>query len=308
MATAREPVPRSTRLSSKLTSPAANTVLAVLGLIVPALAWAIGRTWAKDALLVLETVLVVAMAGHMAWVRRAYIQLRRADARNMSDAVYFNAIRTELEAELLDDFDEIADGNLYLYAADVPRISVMLYRILMETGVEPRRVLATDLTTDPRILGQRREYLAINKRLIDGGGIIRRVFICRLADLARRSFAIDLLELISHHRSIGVQCGIAVREALRPDQIVDFIVIGLAAVQVEAEQGDEVYRIGRSSVSFKFVQKWAAKFDSVWDPVETDSASARLRRYESAARAMIENGSWRPSVIRGCVDYQPEEV
>lgn len=308
MTTTRERAPRAQRLWTKLTSPAVNTVLAVVGLVLPVLAWTAGRAWAKDVLLVLETVLVIAMGAHVLWLRRAYVQLKRADAKTMSDARYFTAIRTELESSLLDDFEEIADGHLQIYAAEVPRVSVMLYRVLLETESEPKRVLATDLTSDPKILAQRREYVAINKRLIDAGGVIRRVFVCRLGDLVRRSFAVDLLELISHHRSIGVQCGIAVRDWLRPDQVVDFVVVGLAAVLVEAEQGDEAYRIGRSSVSFKFVQKWAVKFDTIWDPAETDSAPTRLRRYETAARAQLDSGSWRPSAIRTSLAYQPEDV
>lgn len=294
--------------SRVLSSPLLNTALGLVGLVVPLIAWAAGRSLVKDLLLILETLVLAGMWAYVIWIRSAYIQLRRANAKSMSDARYFEAIRKELESALISDFDEIADGKMHVYATEVPRISVMLYRVLLETGCEPRRVLATDLTTDPRILGQRREYLAVNRRFIDSGGIIKRAFICRHADLLRRAFAVDLLELISQHRSMGVQCGLVVREWLRPDEAVDFVVVGMAAVLIEEEQGDEKYGVGRSSVSFKYAAKWAVRFESVWAPEGSYSAPIRLARYEAAVRAMLDAGTWRPSTARASLEFQPQEA
>lgn len=296
---------RKGSVSRAVTSPAVNTVLAVLGLILPFVAWGVANSFVKDLLLAVEMLIVIAMASYLFWLRRAYIQLRRANAKSMSDAKYFEAIRKELETSLINDFDEIADGNLHVYAAEVPRLSVMLYRVLLEAECEPRRIVATDLTIDPRILSQRHDYLAVNQRFMEAGGVVKRIFICRLNDLVRRSFATDLLELISHHRSMGVQCGLAVREWLSAEQAVDFVVVGLAAVLIEEEQGDEKYAVGRSSVSFKSARKWAARFETIWNPeLETYSAPARLRHYETAVRASLENGTWRPSVVRAGLQFR----
>ncbi|WP_306950570.1 hypothetical protein [Streptomyces sp. B4I13] len=93
----------------------------------------------------------------------------------------------------------------------MPRPSVQLYQALIDSRTEPKRVLAADLTTDPNVLTQRREYLAVNRRLIEAGGTVQRLFICWQDDLARQEFARALLSLIDHHRSLGVQCALAVR-------------------------------------------------------------------------------------------------
>ncbi|MFJ6070004.1 hypothetical protein ACIQFU_04040 [Streptomyces sp. NPDC093065] len=47
-------------------------------------------------------------------------------------------------------------------------------------------------------------------------------------DLARRDFARSLSALVDHHRSLGVQCALAVRDRLRADQAVDFVVVSKA--------------------------------------------------------------------------------
>ncbi|MGH3731540.1 MAG: hypothetical protein ACRDTU_22765, partial [Micromonosporaceae bacterium] len=287
--------------SGTLTSPAVNTALGVFGLIVPAVAWIVEQDVAQKALLVVETLVVVGLSARLLWLRRAFIQLRRADARTMSDPRYFEAIRGELEATLIHDFDEIADGNLHVYASEVPRISVMLYRVLMEAGCEPRRVVATDLTTNPGLLVQRHEYLSVNQRLVEAGGMVRRVFICRTSDLVRKQFAADLMKLAALHRSLGVQCGLVTRESLSPDHAVDFVVVGRAAVLIEEEQGDERYGVGRSSISFKYAEKWERRFEAVWNPLGEDSAPSRLRRYADAVKPMF-HGSWRPSVAKAALE------
>lgn len=248
---------------SLLSSPGLNTALSTVGLIIPAVAWAVEQALVQKMLLIAETVVVAGLSARLVWLRKAYIQLRRADARNMSDPQYFEAIRGELEASLIRDFDEIADGHLHVYASEVPRISVMLYQMLLESGCVPRRVVATDITTNPGLLTQRREYLAINRRLIESGGAVQRVFICRMSDLVRKQFAADLMELVARHRALGVQCGLAIRESLPPDQAVDFVVVGRAAVLIKEEQGDESYGVGRSSVSFKHARKWERRFDAI---------------------------------------------
>ncbi|WP_269277570.1 hypothetical protein [Streptomyces sp. H39-S7] len=266
-------------------------MIGIAGIALPVVAWASHQSGMKDFLLGVETVLLVLLVANHAWLRSIYIQLRRANDKNMADARYFARVRTQLEGELIADFGEIADGHLQVYASEVPRLSVLLFKVLIESDTQPKRVLAADLTTSPDLLTQRREYLAVNRRLIEGGGTIQRLFICWQHDLIKPEFARALLELVDHHRSLGVQCAIAVRDRLRADQAVDFVVIANAAVLVEEEQGDNDYRRGRSSVYFKQVERWAGRFEGTWGH-GSDSAPFALAAYESAIRPLLVAGAW----------------
>jgi hypothetical protein len=208
----------------------------------------------------------------------------------MDDVQYYDLVRSELERELLSDYGEIADGHLRVYAGEVPRLSVLLVNTLTEAQSEPQRILAADLTTDPTLLAQRREYLAANRRFTSSGGRIDRLFIAYSDDLAKQDFARSLLELIGQHRDLGVTCGLAVRDRLRAEQAVDVVIFASAAVLVEEEQGDVDYQRGRSSVYFKGVERWIGRFESVWGR-GGDSAPRVLQAYEAAARPMLD-GVW----------------
>ncbi|MGW0822122.1 hypothetical protein [Streptomyces sp. NPDC002845] len=285
-------------MADTLSSQALNALVGIVGVVIPVVAWVAERSLLKDILLGAETVLLLLMVANHMWLRRIYIQLRRANDRHMSDARYFALVREQLERELMAGFGEIADGHLQVYASEVPRLSVLLYQALIDAGTEPKRVLAADLTTNPDLLTQRREYLAVNRRLIEVGGTVQRLFICWQNDLVRQDFARALLALVDHHRSLGVQCALAVRDRLRADQAVDFVVISKAAVLLEEEQGDADYRRGRSSVYFKQVERWAGRFESVWGH-GSDSAPFTLQSYEAAVRPMLDAGTWDESAVHG---------
>ncbi|WP_327075646.1 hypothetical protein OG196_43925 (plasmid) [Kitasatospora purpeofusca] len=203
----------TTRIADLLSSPLLNGVIGVVGLATPIIGWASSAV-SLEAVLVVETVLVLLLVANHIWMRQVYIHLRRANNRAMADARYFDLVRSQLERELIADFGEIADGHLQVYATEVPRLSVLLLQALIDSGSEPKRVLAADLTTNPNLLTQRREYLAANRRLIEAGGTIQRLFIAFAADLGREDYARALLQLADHHRSLGVTCGIAVRDRL----------------------------------------------------------------------------------------------
>ncbi|MFF5130984.1 hypothetical protein ACFY41_29185 [Streptomyces syringium] len=280
------------RTFDALASPALTNLIALAGIITPALAWASSRPGVKNALIIVETALVLLLAGTHLWLRKRYITLRRAhNLKSMDDAHYYDLIRAQLERELVSDYDEIANGHLRVYASEVPRLSVMLVKTLIEAQSEPQRILAADLTTDPTLLVRRREYLTANRQMIEAGGTVNRLFIAYRDDLAREAYARDLLALISHHRQLGVTCGLAVRDRLRADQAVDYIVIAAAAVLVEEEQGDADYTKGRSSVYFKNVDRWTERFESVWGH-GADSAPMALQKYEIHARPMLDAGTW----------------
>ncbi|MFJ2112971.1 MULTISPECIES: hypothetical protein [unclassified Streptomyces] len=289
------------RIADGLSSPLLNAVIGIAGIAVPVVAWISETTRAKNTLFAVETVLVLLLVANHVWLRRAYISLRRANSREMADRQYFDRVRTQLENELIADFGEIADGHLQVYASEVPRLSVLLYKVLIECESEPRRVLAADLTVNPDLLTQRREYLAVNRRLVETGGTIQRLFITRASDLAQEVFATALLQLINHHRALGVQCGIAVRDRLRADQAIDFVVVSGAAVLVEEEQGDAEYTRGRSSVYFKQVDRWTGRFESIWGH-GTTSAPFILQSYEAAVRPMLDGGGWDAARARAVVN------
>jgi hypothetical protein len=167
----------ATHVVDGLSSPLLNALIGVVGVAVPVAAWVNDTARAKNVLFAVETVLVLLLVANHMWLRKVYITLRRANSREMSDSQYFDRVRSQLESELIADFGEIADGHLQVYASEVPRLSVLLYKALIDCGSEPKRVLAADLTTNPNLLTQRREYLAVNRRLIEAGGTIQRLFI-----------------------------------------------------------------------------------------------------------------------------------
>ncbi|MFB7090874.1 hypothetical protein [Streptomyces sp. NPDC056296] len=286
-----------TRVADALSSQVLNAVVGIAGIAIPVAAWVAEKSLLRDVLLGAETVLLLLMVANHMWLRRIYIQLRRANDRHMADSRYFGLVRQQLERELIAGFGEIADGHLQVYASEVPRLSVLLFQALIDSGSDPKRVLAADLTTNPDLLTQRREYLAVNRRLIESGGTVQRLFICWQDDLTRHEFARSLLALVDHHRSLGVQCALAVRDRLRADQAVDFVVVSKAAVLLEEEQGDTDYRRGRSSVYFKHVERWAGRFESIWGH-GSDSAPFVLQSYEATARPMLDGGTWDEAAVR----------
>lgn len=299
-------VPRSDsagRAVDALASPAITNLIGVIGIVTPITAWLAARGTTKNALLIVETVIVMALVGSHIWLRKRFIQLRRANnLRDMDDAHYYDLVRAKLENELVSDYGAIADGHLQVYATEVPRLSVMLIQALVESQSQPQRILASDLTTDPDLLTRRREYLASNRQLLQAGGTISRLFIAYERDLTREDYARSLLNLINHHRDLGVTCGLAVRDRLRADQAVDVVIISAAAALVEDEQGDADYTKGRSTVHFKGIDRWIERFESAWGRgTGADSATAALRTYENAARPLLDS-AWDETRIRQTVN------
>ncbi|MFE2292016.1 hypothetical protein [Streptomyces sp. NPDC059452] len=283
----RDPVVRATEA---LVSPLLGSLIGLAGIVVPVVAWISARAEVKNALLITETVIVIILMASHLWLRKAYITLRRVNnLKRMDDARYYDLIRSHLENELISDYSDIADGHMRVYASEVPQLSVLLVKTLTESGSAPRRILASDLTTNPSLLTQRHEYLSANRRFIESGGVIHRLFIAHRADLVDQRYATALLELIDRHRGLGVTCGIAVRERLRAEEAVDAIVFASAAVLVEEEQGDADYRHGRSSVYFKGVDRWTRRFESAWGQ-GSDAGSRRLEKYEAVVRPMLGAG------------------
>ncbi|MEU1377988.1 hypothetical protein ABZ442_30690 [Streptomyces triculaminicus] len=291
----------SGRAVDVLASPALANVIGLAGIVTPIAAWLTARGTTKNVLLVVETVIVMLLVGSHIWLRKRFIQLRRANnLRDMDDAHYYDLVRAKLEHELVSDYGAVADGHMQVYAGEVPRLSVMLLQTLLESESQPQRILASDLTTDPSLLTRRREYLAANRQLLNNGGSIQRLFIAYERDLNREDYARSLLQLIGYHREMGVTCGLAVRDRLRADQAVDVIIISAAAALVEDEQGDADYSKGRSTVHFKGVDRWIARFEGVWGN-GADSAPAALRAYETAARPLLDS-AWDETRIRQTVD------
>ncbi|MFI9206263.1 hypothetical protein [Streptomyces sp. NPDC053048] len=285
-----------------LASPALTNLLGIVGIVTPVAAWATAQPDIKNLLLIVETVIVLVLVGTHLWLRKRFITLRRANnLKSMDDPGYYDLVRAHAERELISEYSEIADGHMRVYASEVPRLSVMLVKTLIEAQSEPQKILAADLTTDPSLLTRRREYMAANRQMIEAGGTINRLFIAHRDDLARETYARDLLALIASHRQLGVTCGLAVREHLRPEQAVDYIVFAAAAVLVEEEQGDAEYTRGRSSVYFKDSARWRERFESAWGH-GADAAPMALQTYEILTRPMLEAGTWDADRVKQSVD------
>jgi hypothetical protein len=273
------------RLGSVLGSQAMSAALTIITLIVTVAGWIAHSPDAKNIFLGAETLLVMSVSGGYMWLHRKYIRLRRANSRQMSDPAFFDLVRSPFEDELTSDYEDIADGWLWLYAERVREVTRDLIRKLVESSSSVRRVRAVDLTTDPDLLATRLTYLAMNKTFIEAGGKVERVFVCRQEDLTNQKFCERFLKLVEAHRQIGVHCGLAVWDLLSSELAMDFVVYGTGAVLVEQEQGTVDYKRGRSCVYFKNIDRWIAKFEALWDVGGTPSAALRLQSYEAAARA-----------------------
>jgi hypothetical protein len=284
------------RFAGIMSSPVLNVLVGITGIAMPAIAWASRRVATADILLAIETLLVLFLViGHM-WLRRTYIYLRRPASRNMSDPRFFELVRSGLEADLIADFGEIADGHLLVYAADQLRLLSLMLGTLTDSPVQPKRVLATDLAAPQGLYGVPCGYFAENRRLIEAGGEIRRIFICWEADLVTDRYARELLELVDAQRAAGVQCGLTVRDYLSAEQAVDFLVISQAAVSVLDDQATR----GRISVHFKNVDRWVRRHESLWGHGQLSATSA-LAAYEGTARPMLAPGSWDQDAVRACL-------
>lgn len=246
------------RVADALSSPVLNVLVGIAGVAMPVIAWASHRAEAAGTVLAVETMLVLFLVVSHVWLRRSHALVRRPAGRGMSDPVYFDLVRGHLESDIVADFEDLADGHLTAYAADAADVVVFLLRTLTDSPVQPKLALATNLVALPEMLAapQAREYLGENRRLIEAGGEVRRILVCWAADLVTENYARELLALVEGQRSLGVQCGLAVRDHLRPEQAVDFIVFSRAAVSVQEDRADPGRTGGRNTFHFKNVNRW----------------------------------------------------
>jgi hypothetical protein len=288
------------RLADIMSSPVLNVLVGIAGVVMPVIVWASHRMAAAGIALTVETVLLLALVISHLWLRRTHIYLRRPASRSMSDPRYFDVIRSRLESDLIADFGEIADGHLLAYDADAARLAILLLQVLIDSAARPKCVLATDLATPSGVHlagAGSREYGAENRRLIDAGGEVRRIFICWAADLEAERYARELQRLVDNQRSLGVHCGLAVRDRLSAEQAVDFLVISRAAVSVQEDQATR----GRTSVHFKDVDRWVRRHESLWAHGPASAASA-LAAYENVIRPMLSSRAWDKDAVRTCVE------
>ncbi|GAA2687114.1 hypothetical protein [Streptomyces lunalinharesii] len=294
--------PPGSRTLDALASPGLANLIGLVGIITPAVAWATKTPDLKNILLAAETGIVLLLVGSHIWRSKRFITLPKANNLTaMDDAAFYERVRVQVERDLVQDYEEIANGHMRVYASDVPRLSVMLVKTLIDAQSQPQRILAADLTTNPTLLTRRREYLNANRQMIDSGGQIQRLFIANRDDLTREAYARDLLALINQHRQIGVTAGLAIRDRLRAEEAVDYIVFASAAVLVEEEQGDADYNHGRSSVHFQGVDRWAQRFDTVWG-TGAHAAPQTLQTYETAVRPMLDGGTWDSNRVQQTLD------
>ncbi|WP_405937489.1 hypothetical protein OG338_12975 [Streptomyces sp. NBC_00726] len=287
-----------TRIIDVLNSNAMGALIGIASLAAPAVAWAVDHVNLK-LIVILQTVLILILLAGRLWSAKTHIRLRRTNSiEAMDEPSYYDAIRSALETSLASAYRRIADGYLSIHGAEVPRTSVMLIDALVETGIQPQRILAVDRTTNPSLLTQRREYLDANRRFLAADGRINRLFVVRREHLVDRDFARDLLALINQHRQLGVICGLAVREHLRHEETVDTVVFAHAAVLIEDEQGDAAYTEGRSTVLFKGIDTYVGHFTRAWE--HGMGAPNALRTYENTFSRLLE--SWDPQEAAATVD------
>lgn len=86
------------QITDLLSAPVLNAVIGAVGVITPVVGWFNSGVNLKVVLGV-ETVLLLLLAASHIWLRSAFIQLRRANAKDMADARYFDLVRDQLEQE-----------------------------------------------------------------------------------------------------------------------------------------------------------------------------------------------------------------
>jgi hypothetical protein len=287
-------------VASVLSSPVLNLVVGMAGIATPLIAWASRRAEATGIVLATESTLLLCVVVSHAWLRRSHALVRRPAARRMSDPAYFDLVRRQIESDVVAEFEELADGHLTAYAGDSVRLVTLLLRTLAESPTQPKLALATDLVAPPGLLAAPAEYLGENRRLVEAGGEIRRILISWAADLADEPYSRELLELVDSQRAMGVQCGLVVRDNLRPDQAVDFLVVSRAAVSVLDDRGDLGRTRGRNSVHFKNVDRWVQRHESMWGH-GAHSAASKLAAYEITVRPILASGSWDKDTVKACI-------
>ncbi|MEV3856941.1 hypothetical protein AB0J38_21750 [Streptomyces sp. NPDC050095] len=286
------------RVSDALNSNSLNVLIGIAGLAVPIAGWVFDHI-DHTIVIVVETALLLLVVASKLWSNKTHIHLRRTNGiGSMADPLFYDAIRAHLERTLTSDYRGIADGYLSVVDGEVPRLSVMLVDTLMEAGSQPQRILATDRTTNPALLLQRRDYLNANRRFIEQGGRVDRLFVVARSDLLSPDFAGHLLALVDRHRQIGVHCGLAVDERLNTREGTDAVVFAHAAVLIEELQGDAAYSKGRSTLYFKDVDVQIGHFTRAWE--RGVGASAALDAYEARVRPLLE--AWDEGAVSACVD------
>lgn len=290
------------RIGSAIGSPLIASVVAIISAAGTVSGWVAHSSDLKDVLLGGSFLVNVVVVASLMSVRGAYLRLRRANSDQMDDPVFYELVREPIERELLSEYQDIADGLIQVYGSKVRKTADLFLAALSDSRNSERRIRAVDLTTNPALLRTRTPYLEANRRFIVAGGAIDRLFVCRREHLIDELFAKEFLALVDEHKASGVRPGLAVREALRAEQAVDYIVFGTGVVLIEEEQGDQDYTVGRSWARFKGTAGWIATFESVWGASDaTSPAMLRLQSYETIVRAMIAGGTWEPKRILECL-------
>lgn len=289
---------RRLTVRSFLASPTTGTVTGLIGLVVPAAGLISNSSQLKDVLLVASALIISAFVARDYTSNGRRVTATRGQPERMADPPFYEKVQKSVLGRRLADIEDLADGMLRVFGADVRYVSVLLFQTLSESSSAAKDIYATDLMYNPEILLTRREYLESNRFLIRSGGSVHRVFICREADLATASFASDFLTLVQEHRSVGVVCGLALIEQIEATHAVDFVVFASAAVLIEEQQGSVDYRSGRSTVQFKRIEGWMERFRDLWESNQTPSATRRLAAYEAIAMPMIDSGGWSAETIR----------
>ncbi|GHF74111.1 hypothetical protein GCM10010218_64050 [Streptomyces mashuensis] len=109
------------RTFDALASPALTNLLGVIGVITPVAAWVTAQPGVKNLLITAETAIVLALVATHLWRQSRYITLPRThNLKSMDDAHFYDLVRAQLERELVQEYDEIANGHLRVYASEVP--------------------------------------------------------------------------------------------------------------------------------------------------------------------------------------------
>ena len=165
------------------------------------------------------------------------------------------------QKKYLRNFQSLQNGFISFYGTEVQSVQAGW----VEAG-DFRTIDTLDMTTNPQRLLTRHRYNEANKKFIDTGGEIRRVYMIQKDKLIDKEFMKDLKNLYQQQVNIGVRIGLLSLDEITAHFRKDFIMYDDAIVLVEDQQANADYTLGRSTAYFssKQIDQHRSDFESIW--------------------------------------------
>lgn len=174
----------------------------------------------------------------------------------------FLRIIDQEKEKYVNNFKNLKSGHISFYGTEVLRVQSGW----LESG-NFKSIRTLDLTSDPGILLTRHNYIEANRKFIEHGGSIKRIYLINKSQLNDSVFYNNLIVAIRLQKKLGVQLGLRYLEELDPRQKQDFILYDDFASFVEEKQANSDYSFGKSTAYFSKdkIKEYEAIFSDVWN-------------------------------------------